>query len=76
MVHVTERIAPPNRGCDGENFRHQTLELEFVQTDIGDDRSVVAAMTGMSGVVNAVSLYVEQGRQTFHSVHVEARATM
>jgi uncharacterized protein YbjT (DUF2867 family) len=29
---------------------------------------------GVDGVVNAVSLYVEQGRETFWSVHVEAAA--
>ncbi|WP_245436153.1 hypothetical protein [Mesorhizobium tamadayense] len=30
------------------------------------------APAGAYGVVNAVSLYVEQGRETFHSVHVES----
>jgi uncharacterized protein YbjT (DUF2867 family) len=29
---------------------------------------------GADGVVNAISLYVEHGRDTFHSVHVEAAA--
>jgi uncharacterized protein YbjT (DUF2867 family) len=67
-------VASRHRYRGGESFRRKTSKLEFVQTEIGDDRSVVAAMTGMSGVVNAVSLYLEQGRQTFHSVHVEAAA--
>jgi uncharacterized protein YbjT (DUF2867 family) len=71
---VAVRVASRHPYRAGESFRHETSELEFVQTDIGDDRSVVAAMTGTSGVVNAVSLYLEQGRQTFHSVHVEAAA--
>jgi uncharacterized protein YbjT (DUF2867 family) len=71
---VAVRVASRKRHRAGESFRHKTSELEFVQTDIGDDRSVVAAMTGTSGVVNAVSLYLEDGRQTFHSVHVEAAA--
>src|SRR5258706_214686 len=30
------------------------------------------ALAGACGVVNAVSLYVEHGQETFHSVHVEA----
>ena len=29
------------------------------------------ALSGVYGVVNAVSLYVEQGQETFQSVHVE-----
>jgi uncharacterized protein YbjT (DUF2867 family) len=33
---------------------------------------VVDALVGAYGVVNAVSLYVEQRQETFHSVHVEA----
>jgi NADH dehydrogenase len=32
----------------------------------------VAALAGAYGVVNAVSLYVERGLETFHSVHVES----
>jgi len=34
----------------------------------------MTALAGAFGVVNAVSLYVERGNQTFHSVHVEAAA--
>jgi NADH dehydrogenase len=30
------------------------------------------ALAGAYGVVNAVSLYVEHGQETFHAVHVEA----
>jgi uncharacterized protein YbjT (DUF2867 family) len=32
---------------------------------------VEAALAGADGAVNAISLYVEQGGNTFHSVHVE-----
>lgn len=46
--------------------------LTAVKADVNDDRSVAAAVEGCYGVVNAVSLYVESGGQTFHSVHVEA----
>jgi NADH dehydrogenase len=47
-------------------------QLQFVQADIQDEQSVVAALAGAYGVVNAVSLYVERGPETFHSVHVES----
>jgi len=49
-----------------------TLHLDAIQADVNDDRSVAAAVAGVEGVVNAVSLYAESGSQTFHSVHVEA----
>jgi NADH dehydrogenase len=55
-------------------FREQASALEFVRTDLGEDASVRAAVTGAFGVVNAVSLYVERGSRTFHSIHVEAAA--
>jgi NADH dehydrogenase len=46
--------------------------LQPVAADIRDERSVADALAGAFGAVNAVSLYVEQGLQTFHSVHVES----
>jgi hypothetical protein len=48
--------------------------LEQVAADARDERSVEGAVVGAEGVVNAISLYVEQARDTFHSVHVEAAA--
>jgi NADH dehydrogenase len=47
-------------------------QLQAVAADIHDQRAVAAALAGAWGAVNAVSLYVEHGRDTFHSVHVEA----
>jgi uncharacterized protein YbjT (DUF2867 family) len=47
-------------------------QLQSVRTNIHDDRSVADALAGAYGVVNAVSLYVEHGQETFHSVHVES----
>src|ERR1700694_2078412 len=47
-------------------------QLQSVGANIHDERSVAEAVAGAYGVVNAVSLYVEHGRETFHSVHVEA----
>ena len=53
-------------------FPDVQLGIEAIHADVNDDRSVAAAVAGVEGVVNAVSLYVESGPQTFHSVHVEA----
>ena len=50
------------------------LGFESTQADIDDDSSVATAVAGVFGVVNAVSLYMESGQQTFHSVHVEGAA--
>src|SRR3546814_16542997 len=46
--------------------------LTQVAADANDECAVAAAVEGACGVVNAVSLYVERGGQTIHSVHVEA----
>ena len=62
----------PERGT--QVFFNTSSALEFVRTDVGDDGSVMTALAGAFGVVNAVSLYVERGNQTFRSVHVEAAA--
>jgi uncharacterized protein YbjT (DUF2867 family) len=55
-------------------FRDQASTMEVVQADVNEDASVRAAVTGADGVVNAVSLYVERGRETFQSIHVDAAA--
>jgi len=46
--------------------------VEQIVANAHDERSVAAAVAGADGVVNAISLYVEHGSDTFHSVHVEA----
>lgn len=48
--------------------------IESVYGDINDDPSVAAVLHGVFAVVNAVSLYVERGADTFRSVHVEGAA--
>lgn len=53
-------------------FPDRTHQLTFVKADISADSSVRTAIGGAFGVVNAVSLYVERGDQTFHSMHVNA----
>jgi uncharacterized protein YbjT (DUF2867 family) len=41
------------------------VEVESVHADVNDDASVASAVAGAYGVVNAVSLYVEHGKQSF-----------
>lgn len=67
-VRITSRR--PDRG-------HRLFGLDgphthSVAADVHDERSVADALAGAFGVVNAVSLYVEHGREMFHAVHVEA----
>lgn len=46
--------------------------IAFFRTDVNDKASIAAAVGGAWAVVNAVSLYVERGPDTFRSVHVAA----
>jgi len=58
--------------------RHRRLGedagIERIAADAHDQRSVETAVAGGDAVVNAISLYVEHGSDTFHSVHVETAA--
>jgi uncharacterized protein YbjT (DUF2867 family) len=71
-VDFSVRIASrhPDRGR--RLFGFDDPHLQSVEADLHDERSIAAALAGAYGAVNAVSLYVEHGRETFHSVHVEA----
>src|SRR6202165_2629235 len=60
----------PDRGH--RLFGPDDPQLQSVEANIHDERSVADALAGAYGVVNTVSLYVEHGHETFHSVHVEA----
>src|SRR5260221_1615952 len=60
----------PDRGH--RLFGPDDPQLQSVGANIHDERSVADAFAVTYGVVNAVSLYVEHGEETFHSVHVEA----
>jgi len=65
---ATVRVASRHPAQDeGDN-------VEQVVADAHDERSVEAAVAGADGVVTRISLYVEHGADTFHSVHVEAAA--
>jgi uncharacterized protein YbjT (DUF2867 family) len=46
--------------------------LQSVEANVSDEQSVASAMAGTDAVINAVSLYVERGDETFNSVHVES----
>jgi uncharacterized protein YbjT (DUF2867 family) len=59
----------PNRGY--ALFALDDPQLQSVEADIHDEQSVARALAGAYGVVNAVSLYIEHGRESFHSLHVE-----
>ena len=63
-VRVASRHPGPAEGDD----------VKQIAADAHDERSVEAAVAGADGVVNAISLYVEHGSDTFHSVHVETAA--
>ena len=60
----------PDRGR--ELFGSDDSQIESIEANIHSEPSIARAVAGAYGVVNAVSLYVERGRETFHSVHVEA----
>jgi uncharacterized protein YbjT (DUF2867 family) len=66
------RIASRHLDRGRRQFDPDDPQLEFVEANIHDERSVADALAGAYGVVNAVSLYIEHGQQTFHSVHVES----
>src|SRR5258706_4691520 len=75
--HLRDREFPvriasrhPDRGH--RQFGPGDPQLQFVEANIHDERSVADALAGAFGVVNAVSLYLERGQETFHSVHVES----
>ena len=53
-------------------FGIDDLRLQSVEANVRDERSVATAVAGADAVINAVSLYVERGDETFNSVHVES----
>jgi uncharacterized protein YbjT (DUF2867 family) len=64
VVRIASRHPRPSSGDDPQ--------LQPVAADAHDERSIASAVAGAFGVVNAVSLYVERGKETFHAVHVAA----
>ncbi|WP_246249118.1 complex I NDUFA9 subunit family protein [Chelativorans alearense] len=48
--------------------------VEAIRADVTDEVSLNAALARSANVINAVSLYVEHGEQTFDAIHVRAAA--
>lgn len=46
--------------------------IQAIRADIRNPIAIEAALVNAWGVVNAVSLYVEHGNDTFHAIHVNA----
>jgi uncharacterized protein YbjT (DUF2867 family) len=53
-------------------FGGDTDLLQSIGVDIHNEGSLQKAITGADAIVDAVSLYVEHGFETFRSVHVDA----
>ena len=75
--HLRDREFPVRIASRHPDRGHSQLgrddpQLRSVYADIHDERSVADALAGAYAVVNTVSLYVEHGQETFHSVHVES----
>jgi len=48
---------------------NQVGRIQPVYADVRDETSVALAMEGCDSVINAVSLYIEKGTETFEAVH-------
>ncbi|TIN21692.1 MAG: complex I NDUFA9 subunit family protein [Mesorhizobium sp.] len=72
----TVRAASRHPARVGPVFSSITRMPEAVEADILNASSIGSAIAGSEAIVNAVSLYVEQGVQTFERVHVKAAADL
>ncbi|RWE55607.1 MAG: complex I NDUFA9 subunit family protein [Mesorhizobium sp.] len=72
----TVRAASRHPARVGPVFSSTARMPEAVEADILDASSIGSAIAGSQAIVNAVSLYVEQGAQTFERVHVKAAADL
>ena len=68
---VSVRVASRNPDRGRALFGSDDERLHSIAADVNDERSVADAVSGSDAVVNAVSLYVEHGTETFQSVHVQ-----
>jgi len=66
------RIASRQVRRSRDLFGPDGAQSQSVEADIRDPHAVAEALAGAYAAVNAVSLYVERGAETFHAVHVEA----
>ncbi|RUU98110.1 complex I NDUFA9 subunit family protein [Mesorhizobium sp. M6A.T.Cr.TU.017.01.1.1] len=72
----TVRAASRHPARVSQVFSSTARMPEAVEADILDASSIGSAIAGSQAIVNAVSLYVEQGAQTFERVHVVAAADL
>src|SRR6266403_3357273 len=72
VVRYLREVGTKVRIVSRHQGRAEDDGIERIAADAHDDRCVEAALAGADGAVNAISLYVEHGSDTFHSVHVEA----
>jgi uncharacterized protein YbjT (DUF2867 family) len=72
----TVRVASRHADQTRELFPGDHPDLLLIAADIHDEPSIASAIAGAYGTVNAVSLYVEHGNETFQSVHVDAAARL
>jgi NADH dehydrogenase len=68
---ISVRVASRNPDRGRALFGADDERLHSIMADVNDERSVADAVSGSDAVVNAVSLYVEHGTETFQSVHVQ-----
>jgi uncharacterized protein YbjT (DUF2867 family) len=69
---ATVRIASRHPDRARVQFGNADPKLAAIEADVHSEASVASAVADAYGVVNTVSLYVERGYETFHSVHVRA----
>jgi NADH dehydrogenase len=67
-VRIASRHSKKGEALFGTN----DAQLQSVDANIHDERSIAEALAGAYGVVNAVSLYLEHDQETFQAVHVDA----
>ena len=72
----TARIAARHAKPGSTIIKDSGGRLEATRADIHNEKSITSAVADAFAVVNAVSLYVEQGPDTFRSVHVEAASRL
>src|SRR5262249_55536767 len=66
------RVASRHPDCGRALVGSDDPQLRSIKADVHDERSVSDALADAYGAVNAVSLYLERGQETFHSVHVDS----
>ena len=64
------RIAARDPGRPSAAEASPDANVERIRADVRNPGSVARAVAGARGVVNAVGLYVEHGRETFEAVHM------